>query len=326
LTPDERLIAAGRVLDLTDYLADDPEFNEGDFYEQIWQGAWWRDRMWFLPQAAEMRLLFYDRQAYQRAGMSEPSLRWTWEEMASDLDELAGEVDAGDFEAVFLDPGHDALFSYAFNYDNDCQGAATVYCTEALSEEAIAAALAWHQSLVLAEGLTVDLAKLPLDAHEHAVINLTSPRNVIIWAELPVLFEHHLLYQPTGVVPFPGSERFDGISPLWVQGSFISQSSEHPRATWEWLKYLSYQSLARQKRLVPARPSVALATNYWGNLPRPVSEAMRTAFPFARPVLIEEYGYFSWQQLASITSGEQTPTEAILSMDRTRWFGRDPSG
>ena len=103
----------------------------------------------------------------------------------------------------------------------------------------------------------------------------------------------------------------------------ISQSSQQPLATWEWLKFLSYQSLSRQRRWVPARPSVALAANYWGKLPRPVSEAMRIAFPFARPVLIEEYGYFSWEQLAAISSGEQTPVEAVQAMDRFRWFGVD---
>jgi hypothetical protein len=49
---------------------------------------------------------------------------------------------------------------------------------------------------------------------------------------------------------------------------------------------------------------------------------MRIAFPFARPVLIEELGYFPWEQLAAISSGEQTPSVATQSMDRVRWFGR----
>ena len=49
---------------------------------------------------------------------------------------------------------------------------------------------------------------------------------------------------------------------------------------------------------------------------------MRIAFPFARPVLIEEYGYFAWEQLAAMASGEQSPAEAAQEMDRVRWFGR----
>ena len=322
MTPDERMVTAGYVLDLTDLVADDPSFNEGDFYEQIWQGGWWQERMWFMPQAADMRLLFYDRQAYQRAGMAEPSLRWTWAEMTADLADLVIKPESESFSAIFLDASRDTLFSFAFNVDNDCPGQATVHCTEPLSSQAIGAALEWYHSLTVADGIMADLSSLSPEEREHAVLNLTSPRKVIIWAELPVLFEFHMLRQPTGVVPFPGSERFDGVSPLWVQGSFISQFSQNPLATWEWLKFLSYQNLSRQKRLVPARPSVAVETNYWGILPRPVSEAMRIAFPFARPVLIEEFGYFPWEQLAAISSGEQTPSEATQSMDRDRWFGR----
>ncbi len=323
IAPEERMITAGRVLDLTDYIDSDRGFNKGDFYEQIWQGAWWRGRMWFMPQAAEMRLLFYDRQAYQRAEMPEPSLRWTWEEMTGDLKNLANELEELPFRAIFLDSSHDTLFSYAFNLDNDCRGQPTVYCTKPLSSQAVKATLEWYRSLINTDSVIADLSMLSPEERDHAAINLTSPRRVILWSELPVLYEHHMLRQPIGVVPFPGSERFDGISPLWVQGSFISQLSQNPLATWEWLKFLSYQSLARQKRLVPARPSVALETNYWTKLPRPVNEAMRIAFPFTRPVLIEEYGYFSWSQLASLSSGDRTPDEAIQSMTRLRWFGRD---
>ncbi len=323
MTPDERMITAGRVLDLTDFVQEDPSFDVGDFYEQIWQGGLWRERMWLVPQAADMRLLFYDRQAYQRASMTEPSLRWTWEEMNDDLADLAASPESDPFSAIFLDPSRDTLFSYAFNLDSDCPGQKTVRCIQPLSSQAVNSALEWYQSLLAVDGMTVDLSTLSPADRDHVVINLISPRHVIIWTEQPVLFEHHILYQPTGVVPLPGSERFDGISPLWVQGSFISQFSNHPLATWEWLKILSYQSLSRQKRLVPARPSVAVETNYWGKLPRPLSEAMRIAFPFARPVLIEEYGYFAWEQLAAMASGEQSPAEAAQEMDRVRWFGRD---
>jgi len=323
LAPDERMITAGQVFDLTDFVRSDPAFDEGDYYEQVWQGGWWQERMWFLPNAADMRLLFYDRQAYEQTGLPEPSLRWTWAEMNKDLAALAAAPDSERFSAIFLDPSPDALFSYAFNLDNDCPGEATVTCTEALSNLAVTKALDWFQALTAVDGMTVDLSQLSPEERDHVVINIISPRKVVIWTEQPVLFEHHILFQPTGVVPFPGSERFDGITPLWVRGGFISQSSRHPLATWEWLKFLTYHPLAPQKRMVPARPSVALASHYWSRLPRPVGEAMRTAFPFARPVLIEEYGYFTWDQLATISSGERTAAEVIQSMAHVRWFGSD---
>jgi ABC-type glycerol-3-phosphate transport system substrate-binding protein len=132
--------------------------------------------------------------------------------------------------------------------------------------------------------------------------------------------EFRLLIDPLGVVPFPGSDRFDGITPLTVGGSFINSSSQYPRATWEWLQYLTYQNLNRQQRLVPARPSVAAQNAYWIILPQPLSNAMRTAFPFARPITIDEQALFSWEQLTAVASGERTPQEAALIRPRTPWF------
>jgi hypothetical protein len=142
----------------------------------------------------------------------------------------------------------------------------------------------------------------------------------VVWVDTPVHYEFRLLIDPLGVVPFPGSDRFDGITPLSVSGSFISSGSDSPRATWEWLKYLSYQNLNRQQRLVPARPSVAAKNAYWIILPQPLSNAMRTAFPFARPISIDEQTLFNWEQLSAVASNELSPQEAIHIQPRTPWF------
>lgn len=321
VAPSQEMIAAGLVHDLTDFAATDPEFDQGDFFEQIWQGSQWRDRMWFVPHTAEMRLLFYDKQAYWRAGLDEPSLRWTWEEMAADLAALAAASPSDSIQWSLMDPTRDSLFSYAFNWENRCGEETTVYCHEPLRPEAIAASLDWFASMSSTPGQLVDLVDLSEEERTFRNVNLLAPPGkVAVWVEAPVKYELHSQRQPTGVVPFPGSARFDGITPLWVQGGFISQNSQRPRATWEWLNYLSYQHLDRQRRAVPARPSVAVETGYWSILPRPLGEAMRAAFPFARPIMINEQSYFSWDLLSAIASGQQTPQEAAHERPRVKWF------
>ncbi|MCI0648747.1 MAG: ABC transporter substrate-binding protein [Chloroflexi bacterium] len=318
VTPTEAMLAAGLVYDLTDLASSDPTFDQGDFYEQIWQGAWWRGRMWFMPQGASMRLLFYDRVTYQAAGLVEPSMRWTWTEMGRDVAALAAAE--GQVEWGFVDQSLDTLFSYAFNWDNACPPPVTVRCKQPLQPAGVVAALEWYAGLAGRPGVTPDLTGLAPAEREFRAINLISPGGVAVWVEEPVNYELYSLNRPMGVVPFPGSDRFDGITPLWVRGSFISQYSQAPLATWQWLKFLSTQSLERQLRLVPARPSVAMQTGYWLTLPRPLAEAMRTAFPFAWPVTIEEQNLFSWAQLAAIHSGEITAEEAAQMRPRVRWF------
>ena len=125
------------------------------------------------------------------------------------------------------------------------------------------------------------------------------------------------------MLPFPGSDRFEAITPLRLEGSYIRQSSANPRAVWQWLNYLSHQSLQRQRRLIPARPSVAESTAFWRILPRPLSAAMRSVFPCARAVTLAEESIFTWPQLAALASGNLDVEEAAVLQPRLEWFGGD---
>jgi hypothetical protein len=51
---------------------------------------------------------------------------------------------------------------------------------------------------------------------------------------------------------------------------------------------------------------------------------MRTAFPFARPVLIEEQAYFSQEQVTAVVSGAMTAEEATRAWPQVSWFGAAP--
>jgi ABC-type glycerol-3-phosphate transport system substrate-binding protein len=277
--------------------------------------------MWLMPQAAALDLIYTDRQAYEAAGLADPSLHWTWAEMAADLDRLADGLPSVRPQWLYLDAGLDSLYAYAFSRNNPCPQNGAVVCLAPVGSDSVAAALDWYRSMVVESGYMPELARLDEDERSFRALNLVTPRKVAAWIDGPVHYELHLLSRAIGVVPFPGSERFDGITPLWVRGSFISETSRHPLAAWQWLKHLSYQYLAREKRTIPARPSIARATRFWSILPRPLSEAMRAAFPLARPVMIDEQWLFRWEQLAAVVSGRQSPQEAALSHPRLRWFG-----
>jgi ABC-type glycerol-3-phosphate transport system substrate-binding protein len=311
--PTANMIASGAVYDLTPLLESDLGFDQGDFYEQLWQGAWWRERMWFVPQAAKMRLLFYNKELYHQAGLAEPSLRWTWTEMGQDMRALAEVVTAVNSSlnyTVFLDIGRDSLFAYAYNWQTDCPEAITVRCQTNLTPERINAALAWRQQLT-ASALT------PLSLqHRQARWNWQAAVRV----EEPVYYEHFLQLSSMGVVPFPGSNRFDGITPLWLEGSFITQYSQNPLAVWRWLKFLSYQPPLPRYRLIPARPSVAQQTAYWQTLPRPLNEAMRSAFPFSKPVTIGDSLWFDDGMVTAVTTQELSPAQVAQQQPPIDWF------
>jgi ABC-type glycerol-3-phosphate transport system substrate-binding protein len=322
--PTAAMLATGQVHDLTDYKNTDIGFNAVDFYEQIWPSAFWQDRMWFVPQMAEMRLLFYDRNAYTDANQPEPSLRWTWAEMEQDIKNVVQPSSDSSISWGYLDREMDTLYSYAYNWHNDCTERATVRCDHTLEPEAVVAALAWYRDLVTLPTGIQDLTGLSEADRETVFLSSQSARrHALIWVEQPIQYEYHVLLAPIGVVPFPGSDRFDGITPLQVQGGMVLQQSERPLDTWQWLTFLSYQPIAQFKRVIPARPSMAAEINYWSKLPLPLGNALRTAFPFARPISIEEQSYFTWEQVTAVISGEQTPEEVVQSKPNLVWFTRE---
>ncbi len=337
IPPTEAMITAGLVRSLDDYIESDPEFDRVDFYDQIWLGAVWKDRTWFMPQAAEMQVLYYDRKAYDQADYADPSSRWTWEEMVQDISTIvADQPQQGELAWGFLDVGLDSLYSYAYNWNNQCTEEATVLCRTPLEDQHIAAAFDWYAQMTSQPGLMPDLVRqLPesfspsqmssletmlTDDPRTLLLNFQgSRRKAAVWVDSPTNYEFNLLLSPVGIVSFPGSDRFDGIAPLWLRGSFISQESDHPLAVWEWLKFLSYQSPA--PRFIPARPSAAAESGYWTYLPRPLGNVMRTAFPFARPVTIDEQNMITWEQVAAVISGELTSIQAAQNRQPVRWFG-----
>jgi ABC-type glycerol-3-phosphate transport system substrate-binding protein len=330
-TPALDQLQAGQVYDLTPLVESDPTYDTFDYYSQIWAGVWWQERVWLLPQAGQLRLLFYDKGAYAAQELANPSLRWTWEEMAADLTRLDGEKRWG-----LLDPGPDLLLAYAYNQancpgrfsTNDClrplsacdvlvshgnlSQIGRIGCDRPLSSAAIIATWHWYLELAAKPGLVATPLDTPHMEREQLLNNWQSAqRQATIWVDEPVNYENRLLLDPLGVVSFPGSGLFDGVTPLWVLGNHISAASKRPYSTWQWLTYLDQQPPNRPRRLVPARHSVAQATGYWGNLPSPLGEAMRTAFPFAQPVHFEEQRLFTREQITAVLNGELAPHEAL---------------
>lgn len=327
-TPDAALIAAGLVRDLTDYAASDPAFAPGDFYEQAWQSAFWRARLWLVPLAGQMRVLFLDCAACENDALQPPSLRWTWAEMDATVAALrAAPRPSGTIPPVWtgewalLDTTRDTLFSYAYSHQAACTGVVPARCERPLGPNEIAAALAWYQQTVAA-GAMPDVAGVEPAERTRLMVNWQSGRRrAALWVDDPVNYEMQLQLGRVGVVPFPGSDRFDGNTPYWVHGAFISQSSPRPHAVWRWLVFLSGRPVIGPLRYVPARPSVAEAMNYWGVLPAPLGEAMRTAFPFARPVGLEDRFLFRREQLTAVMSGALSPGEAAQQPLDLNWFG-----
>ncbi len=305
---DAAALQTGLIHDLTDLAATDPTFQEGDFFEHAWQGARWQERLWLMPQATTIPLLFYDEAYYQAAGLPFPALDWTWAQWRADLEALRQTFPHEQLYWPYVDIKHDTLLAYSFSQDNRCPGLRSMACPLNLEPNQIAAALQWYTELT--PTLQPDLTGMSPTEAELLALNLVSiPRQVVLWVSEPGRYELESSLGDLGVTIFPGTETHR-VTPLHVEGSVMSASTPRPRAVWQWLNFLSYQPLERGRRAVPARPSVAKSINYWGNLITPLRQPMLTAFAYGRPVLLAESALFGPAQLEAVLTGEMSPFAA----------------
>ncbi|MEM7114608.1 MAG: ABC transporter substrate-binding protein [Chloroflexota bacterium] len=322
MSPTPAMLSKGLVHDLTDYTVTDPDFDESDFYEQVWQGILWRDRVWMVPRQATMQLVYYDQEAYATVGMRPPETNWTWDEMGVHLRALT--IDPPVTLATssgYVDPTTSTLFAYAYNWNNNCEETATVRCGRTLTSQDVTAALNWYQQLTTQPNYVANLAESDPQKRLDQVRGWQiTQRTVATWVDEPHMYENYSLNGPVGVLPFPGSGGFDGVTPLEIQGGIVMQTSERPFATWQWLKFLSYHESPLQSRHIPARPSVATSSGFWTALPPGLGDTMRNAFPFARPIMLAEQQAITWEKVLAVTEESVPAEDAAQSTNDLAWF------
>ena len=246
LNPTEQLITAGLIHDLTPYVTS-AGFDQQNFYEQIWQGGWWRNRMWMMPASAQMNLLYYNSDALTNAGISHFNEPISWAQFTMALDTLSNLEQTGNYSEVFLDPTGDILYSLAYGKDTRCK--LRLPCMPALTSANITAAYEWYAQKSVVQNQMVDMSQLSLEEQKLLTLRLTSAqREVEIWVGRPVNFEYYIGLGALGIMSLPAdgtAETFDqvkaGLTPLHVRGYVISQSSAYPDLMFQWLDFLTYQ-------------------------------------------------------------------------------------
>jgi ABC-type glycerol-3-phosphate transport system substrate-binding protein len=286
--------------------------------------------MWFMPTSANINLLFYDKDMFREAGIAPLRIGMTWGEFEETLAQLQAKTGTQEMPRVFLDETNDSLYAHAYSSGNGCRVGP---CMTRLNAGNITPTFDWYKQMTADNEFLIDLTHVPDEDRDLVAARLTSAfREVGVWVESVVDYEYHLDITPIGVVPFPASEgTFTatgsgdlppvGVSPLRLDGHIMSQYSTNPYWTWQWLKFLSYQSPAPRFRHVPARPSVAQSTNYWNILTPDLREPIQAAFPLARPILIGEEKVFSWERLAEVSNGTVSVENAGNLSWQVGWFG-----
>lgn len=273
VTPDATRV--GLLRDLTPFVEADRTFEPDDFFPHMLEAFQWDGGTWALPSQAELTLIFYDKNAFDAAGVPYPHPGWTLDDFLATAQQLT--VREGDAVERY---GFVDLFSSGM--EAFVVGQAGTLVNEAgapaLDTPAVADAVHWYADLALVHGV-MPPRQATTDGYFQEMDALVGNGRAAMWTDVLGNLEPKGRTFDLGVVPFPqGNEKFN---PAWIYGYLMSAGTAHPQEAWRWLNFLSHQRIAgpfgQFLDQIPARRSVAEQANYWARFDEETAAAVQYA-------------------------------------------------
>jgi ABC-type glycerol-3-phosphate transport system substrate-binding protein len=238
--------------------------------------------------------IFYDEAAFEAASVPLPAPGWTWDDFAKSTAALAQQK--GDaIRYGYAEPGYSSILIPLVGEYLDRTGGE-------VDPQALQAELKWYFDLVESQAVSpMHSIEDQQDWQDWADL-FTSDARPAMWPgsiSEPVpganmVFDANdpfsgMAIRDFGFAPFPVSkdQARSGTSPANVTCGSISAGSQHPRAAWSWLSFLSRQWLVRDRNAaweitqMPSRQSVADEVDFWNILPEKAVPGVRFALEHA---------------------------------------------
>ena len=301
-------------LDLTPFEEGDLTFEPDNFWPGILEACEDTEgRTYGLPVLVEPAGIYYQEKAFDAAGLPYPKPGWTWEEFQKAVNALARTEEGlpvyGFVDDNFIDTPDETLLSPIISHLFDQTGgeidvdlfkgelqwyldlvrsgslySANIYPEQSTllsPENAEAWSKAWNETWNTYQGMFMNhppamwkgrldqtyWGKVKMKALPDGSLNMSATSRRIIESEDGI-----------GWVPYPISAdgQNDHTTPSTVSCAVISSGTERPRAAWTWLNFLAaHPAVPEWSLAVPAQPSAAEASAYWGRIPEKLREAVR---------------------------------------------------
>ncbi len=306
----------GMLLDLQPFMESDPNFDEVDFYPQSLAAFQSGGGTWAIPTELGYRMILFNKDAFDDAGVEYPQAGWSWEEFLATAQALKQEegdevtrwglAEISPYAAQFVESRVEQMV----NMDADPPAIN-------LDEPEVAEALRWYTDLFL----THEVAPYyPPDDEDPSGLNIPEGYLTIesgqaaMWPDASAAypFRAQQMGLNLGVVPFPVDGPDSATNLLQPSGLSISVGTANPEAAWRWVDYLSRQTTDLAAVLggranLPARISVAEASGFWDEVDEELGEALRYAIDHA----------YTTELSAGIYEAFNEAFEAVMAGDKT---------
>lgn len=248
---------AGYLLDLAPLADTDPSLNAGDFYPAALDSFRWDGGLWALPVTVDVVLVFFDRQAFDEAGLSYPNANWMAADYANAirvLTELDGTGTPTDLAVQMFDQARRYFFaSFAGDVlDDSVLPNVPDYSNPVLYD-------------VADEWIRLNQEKYLTPPSQLGVITIGGDQEPVA---LNIGQSSFTLTGPSYAdrvvaVPLPGNQTF-----LTASGYGVSAGTRHPEAAYALAKFLSSSPdvAALNFQGLPARRNVTASTDVFGGM------------------------------------------------------------
>ncbi|GIK56278.1 MAG: hypothetical protein BroJett015_19410 [Chloroflexota bacterium] len=299
--------------DLTPFIEMDPDFDAANFYITTLSEPDGAIRV--LPISVDVQLIYYDKDAFDAAGLEYPQPGWTWTEFHMMVNTLTIRDEEEVTQWGFVEPN--ARYFIEGQVANPLVTAVAARFTD----EDVVAAVSAYTNLFLVDQVS------PLPASEDAHMRLTlapyfaseqarqliSAGHVAMWSDAATAFGFMDAGRRVGVSPYPVSVATANTSPIHVDGLVMSVGARQPEASWRWMEFLTRQNPADfgSNTLLPARISIAEASGFWHHVNSELASALHYALehqrPFPRSALYEIFN----DAIGAILRGEKSVMVAL---------------
>jgi multiple sugar transport system substrate-binding protein len=264
-------ILYGHALDLAPFVDRDSAFQAEDFYTGTLQSMREAGSLLGLPSRVTLQLIFYDKQAFDQAGVLYPEPGWTWDEFLSKAQALT--IKDGDqvLQWGMLEfPGTHSTLSYIQGQAGPLVDQTMVSAAPLLDEPRVAQAVHWYVDLYLKDQVMPDI-----EQSERA--RLIEEAQAAMWSDVSIFWPFRSQDRDLGLVPYPVNDPQSHSSLFYLESLVMSAGTAHPDESWRWLNFLTRQYLDFGDTAVPARRSTAERSGYWELLEKELAVVYRFA-------------------------------------------------
>lgn len=225
-------VGAGLVHPLNDLLAAHPDFDWDDFIPPLVQGVTYDGQVWAIPGDGDWYMAYYNKTAFDEAGMELPRADWTWDDYYAMAQKLTLETDydtrygstALHWEQVVRSDGADVLSSDGKSFG--------------LLDQAAIESLQW----VFDFNNDFDLTPSSIYNHEYFVNQESCLHHMGSWA----FFSFDLTGFETGIqVPPTGSA--GKVANTYIGAWLISSATEHLEEAWEFMSWVNSKEVLTKR-------------------------------------------------------------------------------